>query len=53
LPFDKMLPADRYLMPPIFHRGKKIISHAYQDLSKKILLRPVEIKEVQSFLEND
>jgi len=53
LPFDKMLPADRYWLAPIFLRGKRIVARAYQNLSEKKLLRPVEIREVADFSEDD
>ena len=53
LPFDEMMPADRFWVPKILLFGKKIIAHAYQDLAQKKLLRPVEIKEVNSFSEDD
>src|ERR1035437_1310125 len=49
LPFAEMMPSDRYWLAPIFFHGKKIIAHAYQNLAEKKLLRPVEVREVESF----
>ena len=53
LPIRDMMPGDRFWFPEIMVKAKKIIAHVWQNLVQKKLLRPVEIREVESFSEND
>ncbi|MBU1557685.1 NUDIX domain-containing protein [Patescibacteria group bacterium] len=50
LPFPFMMPADEYWIPIVFENKGKFIVDAYQDITNSVLLRPVEIKYVDSLV---
>ncbi len=48
-PFHKMMLADPFWLNPIIRYGQKIIANVWYGPDQKTLLRPVRIREVESF----